>query len=172
MQAFTTIKRAIDKVMEWCCILILAVMTILVTYQVVTRYFFDKPSAISEVMAQYLFVWLIMFGGAYVFGLREHLSITVLKDKLSPSNNMIAEIVINIVLFLFALSVMVMGGWQGSMKQMYTVDAALQIPVGVIYIAVPLCGVVMLFYAVYNSFLAVHEYRTCKTSSGNETTTM
>ncbi len=172
MQAFTTIKRAIDKVMEWCCILILAVMTVLVTYQVVTRYFFDKPSAISEAMAQYLFVWLIMFGGAYVFGLREHLSITVLKDKLSPSNNMIAEIVINIVLFLFALSVMVMGGWQGSMKQMYTVDAALQIPVGVIYIAVPLCGAVMLFYAVYNSFLAVHEYRTCKTSSGNDTTTM
>lgn len=172
MQPLTAIKRAIDKVMEWCCILILAVMTVLVTYQVVTRYFFDKPSAISETMAQYLFVWVIMFGSAYVFGLREHLSITVLKDKLSPVNNMIVEFIINIVLFLFALSVMVMGGWEGSMKQMHTVDAALQIPVGVIYIAVPICGAVIMFYAVYNCFLAVHEYRNHKAPSGSDTTTM
>ena len=41
MQALTSIKRVADKVIEWLCIAILAVMTILVTYQVVTRYVFD-----------------------------------------------------------------------------------------------------------------------------------
>ena len=71
MKALTTIKKAVDKVMEWSCILILIVMTVLVTYQVITRYFFNRPSAISETAAQYLFVWMVMFGSAYVFGLRE-----------------------------------------------------------------------------------------------------
>ena len=61
MQAFTAVKRGVDKVIEWLCIIILAVMTVLVTYQVVTRYFFSKPSAISETLAQYLFVWMIIF---------------------------------------------------------------------------------------------------------------
>ena len=84
MQALTSIKRVADKVIEWLCIAILAVMTILVTYQVVTRYVFDESSAISEILAQYLFVWMVMFGSAYVFGLKEHLDITVLKDKMPP----------------------------------------------------------------------------------------
>ncbi len=61
----------VDKAMEWLCIVMLAIMTVLVSYQVVTRYFFNNPSAMSENAAQYLFVWLVMFGSAYVFGSRE-----------------------------------------------------------------------------------------------------
>ena len=158
MHAFTAVKRVIDKIMEWCNIIILAIMTILVTYQVITRYFFNKPSAISEGLAQYLFVWMIMFGSAYVFGLREHLNITVIKDKLSPMPYLIVEILTNLVLLIFSWGVMIVGGYQGALKQMTTVDASLQIPMGIIYIAIPICGFVMLFYAIYNICLAVVEY--------------
>lgn len=159
MKALTTIKKAVDKVMEWSCILILIVMTVLVTYQVITRYFFNRPSAISETAAQYLFVWMVMFGSAYVFGLREHLSITVIKDKLSPRNNMIVELLINLVLLAFSAGVLLIGGLQGALKQMGTVDAALQIPMGVIYIALPFCGAAIVFYVIHNTCLAVWEYR-------------
>ena len=158
MSALIIIKKYVDFLMQWCCILILAVMTVLVTFQVVTRYIFNSPSAISEATAQYLFVWMVMFGSAYVFGLREHLSITVIKDKLAPLPNMIVEIISNILLFIFALSVCVYGGFQGAMKQMGTMDASLKIPMGLIYIAIPVCGAAMLFYAVYNIALAVQEY--------------
>lgn len=172
MPTLNAIKQIVDKIMAWCCIVILSIMTVLVTYQVVTRYFLNNPSAISETMAQYLFVWLLMFGSAYVFGLRDHLSITLLKDRLSPRNNMIVEFLINGTLFVFASTVMIQGGWQGAMKQMKTVDAALQIPMGVIYIAVPVCGVVILFYAIYNCCLAVEQCRKNQRPSGNDTTTM
>ena len=56
-----------------------------------------------------------------------------------------------------------------SMNQMGTVDAALQIPVGVIYIAVPFCGVITLFYAVYNCFVAVQEYKNHSTRTSDGT---
>ncbi len=168
MQMLTTVKRGVDKVMEWCCIIILGVMTVLVTYQVITRYCFNKPSAISETLAQYLFVWMIMFGSAYVFGLREHLDITVLKDRMSLSVRLAVEILTNLTLLVFAWAVMILGGLRGAMNQMTTMDAALQIPVGVIYIAVPFCGVITLFYAVYNCFVAVQEYKnhSARTSDG------
>lgn len=159
MQALTTVKRGVDRVIEWLCILILAVMTVLVTYQVITRYFFDKPSAISEITAQYLFVWMVMYGSAYVFGLREHLDITVLKDKMPPVGRLIVELLINLVLVLFAGVVLLLGGYAVTTQQMGTTDAALQIPMGVIYSAIPICGVFILFYAVYNTVLAVQEYR-------------
>ena len=108
MQILSTVKRGIDKIMEWCCIIILAIMTVLVTYQVITRYCFNKPSAISETLAQYLFVWMIMFGSAYVFGLREHLDITVLKDRMNPPVRLAVEILTNLTLLVFAGAVMIL----------------------------------------------------------------
>lgn len=167
MQAFTSVKRGVDKVIEWLCIAILAIMTVLVTYQVVTRYFFNKPSAISEALAQYLFVWMIMYGSAYVFGLKEHLDITVVKDKLTGVPMLIVELLINAVLIAFAVAVLLYGGYAVTAQQMGTMDAALQIPMGVIYSAIPISGVFILFYAIYNITLAFHDYKAGKFDTGS-----
>jgi TRAP-type C4-dicarboxylate transport system permease small subunit len=78
------IKRIVNSVLLWFSISIIAVMTVLVTYQVVTRYVFNRPSAVSEVPARYLFVWFTMFGGAYVFGKREHMNIALLLTTYVP----------------------------------------------------------------------------------------
>ncbi len=159
MQALNSAKRVIDKIMEWLCIAILGVMTVLVVYQVITRYFFHKPSAYSEAISQYLFVWMIMYGSAYIFGKKEHLDITVLKDKMKGTTLMVVEILTNICLVLFALAVLTYGGYMIAAQQMGTTDAALGIPMGVIYSAIPISGVFTLFYAVYNCFLAVDEHK-------------
>ncbi len=168
MKALNVIKKALDKAMEWICIVILAIMTVLVTYQVITRLFND-PSAISEILAQYLFVWLVMIGGAYVFGIRDHLSITVLKDRLSPALNFVVEIFIYGVLIAFSVLVCIYGGGNMTVRQMSAVDAALQIPRGYIYMAVPFCGVVMTFYSVYNIALAYVEYKNGIKRVGDDT---
>lgn len=157
MEAFTKVKKIVDQILNWFCIILLMVMTVLVTYQVVTRYFFNKPSAISEITAQYMFVWLVMFGSALVFGERGHLEITTIKEKLKPGAYMVVEILSNITLIVFSLTVCLLGGWNISMQQMGALDAALRIPMGLIYISIPVCGVFMIFYAVYNIFLVVKE---------------
>lgn len=168
MQALTKVKMIVDKVMAWLCIVILAIMTVLVTYQVVTRYFFGRPSAISETLAQYLFVWMVMYGSAYVFGLREHLDITVLKDKLTGAALLLVEILINLVLGLFAAVVLLYGGYLVTLQQMGTMDAALQIPMAYIYSAIPLCGVFILFYALYNTCLAFQNYKTGQSDANKD----
>lgn len=159
MQAFTSVKRMVDKIMELLCIVILGIMTVLVVYQVITRKIFDRPSAISEALSQYLFVWMIMYGSAYVFGLKEHLDITVLKDKFKGVGLMVVEVLTNVCLVLFAAVVLMYGGYTIAAQQMATTDAALQIPMGVIYSAIPISGVFTLFYAIYNVALAVDQYQ-------------
>ena len=159
MSKLKSIKKVVDKVMDWLLIIMLAIMTVLVTYQVVTRYVFKSPSAISEAIAQYMFVWLVMFGSALVFGDREHLEISVLKDKMPPKTRFIVEILINVCLLFFSIVVCIYGGLIGVFRQIATLDAALGISTGVIYVSIPLCGIVMLFYAIYNIFLGYEEYR-------------
>lgn len=159
MSKLKSIKKGVDKVMDWLLIVMLAIMTVLVTYQVVTRYVFKSPSAVSEAIAQYMFVWLVMFGSALVFGDRGHLEISVLKDKMNPKPRFIVEVLINISLMIFSISVCIYGGFIGVIRQISTLDAALGISTGVIYMSIPLCGIIMVFYAIYNIFLGYEEYR-------------
>lgn len=69
-----SIRKILDKILEVACILIFGIMTILVVYQVVTRYVFQSPSSWSESVVTYGFIWLAMLGGAYVFGKRDHMA--------------------------------------------------------------------------------------------------
>lgn len=158
MKALNTIKNICNKILEVLSIFTLTAMTILVCYQVFTRYVLSKPSAISEALSQYLFVWMIMFGSAYVYGSHEHLTIDILKDRFSPKTRMFVEILTNICLFIFILVVCTVGGWLYTQKQAVQVDPSLMISKAVLYVSVPLTGVITLFYAVHNCAEAVKDY--------------
>ena len=167
MKVLGKIKFAIDKVMEVINVIILAIMTVLVVYQVIARFIFNNPSAISEALSQYLFVWMIMFGSAYVFGVREHLTIDLLRDKFNPTAEMITEIACNIVLAVFILLVCVYGGWKYTMGQAVQIDPSLLVSKAVLYISQPVTGIITLFYCVYNSVLAVAKFKGTVTEERN-----
>jgi len=162
------IKFVIDKVFEVISTVILAVMTVLVIYQVVTRYVFNAPSAISEILSQYLFVWMIMFGSSYVYGSREHLTIDILKDKFPPRMNMIVEIITNIALFAFILLICAIGGYLYAMKSAPQIDPQLSVSKAILYSSLPITAVVTLFYAIYNCVLSVVNYKHHTRSFGDE----
>jgi TRAP-type C4-dicarboxylate transport system permease small subunit len=144
------IKRVFDKMLEWICVILLSLMTILVTYQVIVRYFFNNPNAYTEVLSKYMFVWLIMYGSAYVFGLREHMNIAVVRDKMPAKMRIIIEMISELVIVLFAVGVLVYGGFKQMADQMVQLDAALQIPMGIIYSAVPISSCFIIFYFIVN----------------------
>ncbi len=143
-------KKYFDRFLSWACIALMSLMTVLVTYQVITRYLFNKPSAVSEVLSRYLFVWMVMLCAAYVFGLREHMNIPFVKDRLPKGGRLACEIASETLTALFALGVMVIGGYIGAVRQMGQLDSALQISMGFIYAAIPLSGVSIVFYYIYN----------------------
>ena len=159
MKVLTDIKNIIDFIIKWFSIGLLGIMTILVIYQVIARQILESPSVITEAASQNMFVWLVILGGSYMFGLREHLDVTVLKDKYSPFVLMVMEIFIHVVLFGFAVTVMINGGLIYMSNQMGTVDAALQIPLGLIRSVVPISGFIITFYSIYNCILAVTEFK-------------
>ena len=155
----TFIKQWIDKILSLFLITIVGTMTVLVTYQVASRYLFNSPSAVSEVMSRYLFIWLILFGSAYVFGQREHMAITFIKDKFNKKLRILTEMFIELVTVTFAYTIMIIGGYNSAVRQMWQLDSALQIPMGTIYSAIPIAGGLMFFYFIYNELSLIGQLK-------------
>ncbi|MDR3049904.1 MAG: TRAP transporter small permease [Elusimicrobiota bacterium] len=156
------IKSVLDKVLQWFCRVIVTIMTILVTYQVISRYCFNAPSAISEAMARYLFVWLTMYGGAYVFGKRQHMNLSFVRDKFPPKIKTMVEMFGEFVIGVFAVIVMIIGGYVQTTTQMIQADPSTQIPMGYIYSAVPIGGILIVFYAICNEIVLSKQLKSYK----------
>lgn len=153
------VKYWIDRLISSVLIFIVGSMTVLVTYQVVARYLFNSPSAVSEVLSRYLFIWLILFGAAYVFGLCEHMAIPFIKNKFNDKAQVCVDMFSELATALFALSIMIVGGYSSAVRQMWQLDSALQIPMGIIYSAIPISGGLIIFYFFYNE---LHLFRRLK----------
>lgn len=145
-----TLRNAINKLVEGFSVLLIAVMVLLVLWQVIARYVLNSPSAFSEALTRYLFVWLVLVTATYAFGSREHMYISALNDKLRGGVKTAVSILIEVLTILFAACVMTYGGSIITSMQMVSLDSSLHIPMGVVYAIIPVCGVITVFYCLCN----------------------
>ncbi len=145
-----SLKIKIDFVLKWILVFIMAAMTINVLWQVFTRFIMQSPSSYTEELARYMLIWIGILGAAYVAGQKMHLAIDLLSTKLSGVKKGYLEIFIQSAVFIFALSVMFIGGIRlvQITLSLNQISAALQIPLGYVYSVVPLSGILMMFYSV------------------------
>ena len=146
------IRKYVDKIIEFICIAFIGIMTALVTWQVITRYFFKSPSAITEQTSKYMFVWLVLLGTAYVFGKREHMSMVFIQEKFTGRTAVTVNIIIELIVIAFALGVLVIGGYRNTLLTMTQSDSALPITIGMIYVMLPISGLLTVFYGICNIF--------------------
>ncbi len=127
---------------------IMAVMVLNVTWQVFSRYVIQSPSSFTDELSRYLLVWLGMLGAAYVAGQGNHLAIDILPTKLTGEAKRKLLMVINVVIILFVIPVMIMGGT----NLVYITfileqkSATLQLPLAYVYMMIPFSGLLVLFY--------------------------
>lgn len=150
MKALDTVHRVLDKVLSLLMIFLFAVMVVVGTYQIVTRYFFNSPSTVSEELLTYAFTWMALFSAAFVFGKRDHMRMAFLADKITGQTRMILEVVIECLILVFSAIVMVYGGISIVKLTMTQVTASLGISMGYVYMAVPVAGICMIIYNVIN----------------------
>ena len=145
-----TFKQALDRFLTFVCITDFIAMVLLTTYQVIVRYIFKSPSSVSEVLTRYCFVWLILLSATYVFGQRDHICITFIKDKLTGGAKKALEALGEAVVILFSALILVYGGSVITTMNMLQYDSILKIPTGAVYSIIPVCGVLIIFYSIYN----------------------
>ncbi|GLO67489.1 MULTISPECIES: TRAP transporter small permease [Oceanobacillus] len=144
------VKKALDKTLAVICIGLFGFLVLLVTWQVFTRFILNNPSVFSEELAKYCFVWLVLFGAAFVFGERGHMAVEFIKNKFPTKVKLMIEILIEVITILFALTVLLIGGYLAVDVAWNQLSASLQIPVGYLYAGIPISGLFIVFYCIYN----------------------
>ena len=146
----TYVKQALDVALRWLCVGLFAALVLVVVWQVFTRQVLDAPSTWSEELAKYVFIWLGLFGAALVFGERGHIAVDALVQKLPERWQRWNAVFGQLVIGTFAVLVLVYGGWQVSELAWNQSMPGLPLKVGWLYLALPLSGVLVLFYTVYH----------------------
>lgn len=150
-----TIKKILDKILAFVCIVLFSFLVLLVTWQVVTRFVFNDPSVFSEELAKYCFVWLSLFGSAFVFGENGHMAIDFVRERFPAKMRMTVEVFIEIVIIAFAVLVLIMGGYTATSLAWNQMNASLHVPVGYLYAALPLSGIFIVYYCINSIYLIV-----------------
>jgi len=141
----------VDKVLSNFLVILMVVMVLDVSWQVFTRFITKHPSSFTEELATFLMIWIGLLGAAYALREKAHLGIDILTIKMPPSAQLKWEFFIYGFVILFSLLVMIWGGLRLLYITFYLkqVSAALQIPMGVVYMVVPVTGVLFIFYSVF-----------------------
>ena len=150
MQAAKSLRNGFNKLLGVVNVALFAFMVVVGTYQILVRYLFNKPSTVSEELLTYAFTWMSLLAAAWVFGKREHMRMGFLADKLDDGKKRVLDMVIEVIIMVFAAIVLVYGGIQITSLTMSQKTASLGIPMGYIYVVVPICGVLILVYSVMN----------------------
>ena len=142
----------VDKMLEKLLIFLMSILVIDVLWQVTSRYILSSPSSFTDELAGFLLIWVSLFGAAYVTGRKEHLAIDILLQKTRESRRRNLELTIHLLIFIFALFVMFIGGlWLVYTRFILNVQsAALQLPLGYVYLALPLSGSLIMYYSIYH----------------------
>ncbi|MFO8002289.1 MAG: TRAP transporter small permease [Marinilabilia sp.] len=157
-------RKKVDKTLEVFLVVIMSTLVIDVVWQVASRYLFGAPSSFTDELAVFLLIWVGMAGAAYVKGKNEHLAIDILPDKLTPPARNRLMVFINLFIIIFSATIMVTGGsWLAYTRfNMGQVSSALQLPVGFVYLIVPISGILMIYYSIDDIIQLNKEYKTLK----------
>jgi TRAP-type C4-dicarboxylate transport system permease small subunit len=144
------LKNKIDRVLEKILMILMGILVIDVLWQVLSRYALSSPSSFTDELAGFLLIWVGVLGAAWVAGRQEHLAIDLLLQKLKPAQQRKLTGIINLVILIFAVTVMVVGGgWLMITRFMLNVNsAALHIPLGYVYLVMPISGLLISFYSI------------------------
>lgn len=156
MEGMHKVRAGIMRILGIVIICLFAMMTVIGTYQIVTRYFFNRPSTVSEELLTYSFTWMALLASAYVFGKRDHMRMGFLADKITGPARKCLEIAIDLLTFAFAGVVMVYGGISITKLTMIQTTASLRVPMGYIYVIVPVTGVLIMLFSLMNAADMLH----------------
>lgn len=146
------IKFVMDKFLSIACAILLSFMTVLVLIQVFSRYVLNSPVAFTEELVRYSLIWTGFIGAAYAFSTREHMSLTLLKDKFTGKAHTALLVAIDALILLLAIFVITIGGFKLAVSASREFSALLGIPRSLVYAIAPISGIFIILAQIINLY--------------------
>jgi TRAP-type C4-dicarboxylate transport system permease small subunit len=151
--------KLLDKVIGTMIAVIMAVMVLGCCWQVITRFILQDPSKYTEEFLRYALIWLTMLGTPFAYGRGKHLSIHLMTSSFQPKNMAITRIVIELIVIALSVGILIVGGIKVTTNSSGQISPAMMMPMEAYYICVPICGVLMVIYAVNRLLSHIKELR-------------
>lgn len=152
VKTLAAVKNIMNKVLSVVCSVLLSFMTILVLWQVFTRYVLNSPAAFTEELVKYSLMWTAFIGAAYAFFTRDHMALTLIKDKVTGVKHKILVSFIDILILLLAVFVFIIGGFMLALSARQEFSALLGIPRSLVYAITPISGVFITIAQIINLY--------------------
>lgn len=155
-------KSVIDKIIEALIMVIMAAMSVIVLWQVVTRFILGHPSVWTEEVAKYLMVWIGFLAGAMGLKYGTHLGLTLLMEHLrSPGGKLALQVLITLLCTTVGVLILVYG-WQFMLAGARKLASAIPIPMSYVYSVVPLSGAMVILNCIESMVRSIREFQAGK----------
>lgn len=147
---FFSMRRVLVKLLEWAAIIIMSTLVFVVLLGVFTRYCLGNQVEWSDELATTLIMWASMLGASVAYAEKGHLGVDYFVTKLEPGAQRLNEIIVHLIVALFAIAVMIYGGYLLTSRTFAAEQMlqALQVKAGYKYIVIPVSGCFMVLFAL------------------------
>lgn len=150
------VKAYMDRLVDWTCVVLLSVATVVCFYQVVARYVFSAPPTWSEEVARYAFIWLTFLGSALAFRAGAHLGMDAVTSALPRQARRVVALLSSAIL-LTLLGFMM---WQGRLVVSFVtrqLSPAMRLSMSIPYAAIPVGAFFMFVEVLWNAARVLRE---------------
>lgn len=141
MTTIASLRRGLATVLLWAAGALLVTMTALVMIQIFSRYALNQPTAWTEELVRYALIWTSFLAASYAFIERRHMALGILRDRLGERPRRLLVRAVDVLVLLFAVLVLGIGGVMLVLSSTGDLSALLGISRGAVYAIVPISGV-------------------------------
>ncbi|WP_076418151.1 MULTISPECIES: TRAP transporter small permease [Colwelliaceae] len=147
------------KAISYLVVILMVSIVATVLWQVFSRYVLLSPSSGSGEISRFLLIWLGLLGSTYCYQQNSHLSLDILARKLSAQKQAYLARFVHLMVFLFSLTVLVVGGVNLVTTTLDPVQlsAVLGVKMAYVYSVMPLTGIIFCTTALEKLFFIKNE---------------
>ncbi|MBF7073912.1 TRAP transporter small permease [Glaciecola sp. MH2013] len=145
-QLFSLLDSFLNRFLQSLLILI----TVVVSWQVFSRYVLGAPSSFTEELARFCLIWLTLLGCVFAYRKNSHLGLDMIYTQATATQRKVMYYFIHLCVATFALCVMVIGGYllMDMTDQLGQSSAVMGIGISYVYMVVPISGILIVLYAI------------------------
>ena len=141
--------KLLNKILGLLIAVLVGFMSIVCCWQVFTRFALNSPSKYTEEILRYALIWMTMLGVPYAYGQESHISINIFTKNFSEKGNLACRMMIELVVSFLSITVFIVGGIMVTSNSAGQISPALQMPMQLYYVGLPVSGALTLLYSVH-----------------------
>ena len=143
LNAYSKFLDVVELICRKLIGILMALMVIVMCYQVVLRYVFNDANIWSEEVTRYMFVYAVLFGSFVVVRRNSHLQVDFLINLMKGNLKRYFTLVTSVVVLAFLVYLLPLS-YNLALDTMRSVSPGLNLPMGWVYMAIPIGTLLMI----------------------------